>query len=515
MEVRARYKHLVRWVAALLGLGLAGAAQAQITVQGRLKFDTNFTLSAGQISHIDIPVFGGVKLTGRKGIQFYDTAGSWLIQMDQAATPTPYSDHVLAFKCDGVGPTCATGYDQIYDNHNQDGLLTAPPVVSGGSDYVNGERIVLTTSCPVSPTLIVTNAIAGVIQAGGVAIWDFGGNGRCVTRATGGAMGGAATAGGSGATFNVTSGLYGPNSPTLAIGAGVGAAIITGYRPYMATFQARSDRSSMGAVAIQTTPGNTGPAFAILNGSAVIDSIDQSGNVTLGAVTKIKGTTTNDSAVVGDIGEVTFSKATLGFTTVTVTIASPGVVTWTGHGLPCASAVYFTTTGALPTGLAGSTNYYITCGPSLLTNSFQLSSTIVNAIAGTSINTSGTQSGTHTGTSAALLSTGALTDVAGVNLTAGQWSCSGILEWNPGGATTVTELYGGINTASATFPSHGSSNSVFYGKEGFTTGAAQDRGLPPTVFKLASTTTMFLSAESAHAVSTMTAAGRIECVRQR
>lgn len=76
--------------------------------------------------------------------------------------------------------------------------------------------------------------------------------------------------------------------------------------------------------------------------------------------------------------------------TVTITIASPGVITWTGHGFSNGQAVAFTTTGALPTGLSANTTYYVV---NATTNTFQVSATV----GGAAINTSGSQSGTHTG----------------------------------------------------------------------------------------------------------------------
>jgi len=73
----------------------------------------------------------------------------------------------------------------------------------------------------------------------------------------------------------------------------------------------------------------------------------------------------------------------------TITIAAPGVVTNTGHGLSNAQRVKFSTTGALPTGLAANTNYYVV---NKTDNTFELESTI----GGGSITTTGTQSGVHT-----------------------------------------------------------------------------------------------------------------------
>jgi microcystin-dependent protein len=77
--------------------------------------------------------------------------------------------------------------------------------------------------------------------------------------------------------------------------------------------------------------------------------------------------------------------------TFTVTIASPGVFTLNSHGFVAGDAVYFTTTGALPTGLSANTIYYIIAA-GLTTNAFEVSATL----GGAAINTSGSQSGTHT-----------------------------------------------------------------------------------------------------------------------
>jgi hypothetical protein len=75
---------------------------------------------------------------------------------------------------------------------------------------------------------------------------------------------------------------------------------------------------------------------------------------------------------------------------VTITIASPGVVTWAAHGLTAGREVVFSTTGVLPTGLTAGVTYYV-LAPSA--NTFTLSATK----GGAAINTTGAQSGTHTG----------------------------------------------------------------------------------------------------------------------
>lgn len=75
--------------------------------------------------------------------------------------------------------------------------------------------------------------------------------------------------------------------------------------------------------------------------------------------------------------------------TFTVTIASPGVVTFNSHGFENNDVVILSTTGALPTGLSVNTRYFVRNKSS---NTFELSTTS----GGSSINTTGSQSGTHT-----------------------------------------------------------------------------------------------------------------------
>lgn len=74
---------------------------------------------------------------------------------------------------------------------------------------------------------------------------------------------------------------------------------------------------------------------------------------------------------------------------ITLTIASPCVVSWTNHGLPNGTEVLFETTGALPTGITAGTIYYVV---SAGTNDFRIAATA----GGAAISTSGSQSGVHT-----------------------------------------------------------------------------------------------------------------------
>lgn len=76
---------------------------------------------------------------------------------------------------------------------------------------------------------------------------------------------------------------------------------------------------------------------------------------------------------------------------VTMTIASPGVMTSTAHGLTVNDIVKFATSGSLPTGIVAGTPYYVIAA-GLTADNFEVAATA----GGAAINTSGSQSGTHT-----------------------------------------------------------------------------------------------------------------------
>ena len=100
--------------------------------------------------------------------------------------------------------------------------------------------------------------------------------------------------------------------------------------------------------------------------------------------------------------------------TVTITTASPAVVTLTDHKLAVGSVVYFSTTGTLPTGLtAGSIYYVIRAG--LTSDDFQVSA----SPSGTAVNTTAAGSGTHTVHTAEYVIPPYIEDVRSVYVTSG------------------------------------------------------------------------------------------------
>ena len=78
--------------------------------------------------------------------------------------------------------------------------------------------------------------------------------------------------------------------------------------------------------------------------------------------------------------------------TVTISVASPGVVTWEGHGFVAGQPIVLSASsgGSLPTGLAEDTIYYVV--NSITTDTFSLAATV----GGTAIVTTGSSTGTIT-----------------------------------------------------------------------------------------------------------------------
>jgi hypothetical protein len=78
-----------------------------------------------------------------------------------------------------------------------------------------------------------------------------------------------------------------------------------------------------------------------------------------------------------------------GSSVVSISSASPAVIGWTAHGLANGTAVTFSSTGTLPTGLTAGTTYYVV---NANTNWFSVATTL----GGTAVNTTGAGSGTFT-----------------------------------------------------------------------------------------------------------------------
>jgi hypothetical protein len=180
-----------------------------------------------------------------------------------------------------------------------------------------------------------------------------------------------------GASTNLQGGSYGEPIDPLVI-----AAIAGGEVPNSIYYPARGQYWLwFGAEVFVLTLNGKSPSWSryeypeALENATLKDEFLYLRTVT-GKVWKVDGDTLND-----DVSS----------STVTITIATPGVLTWTAHGRSDGDRVVLATTGALPTGLTAGVAYYVVSADA---NTFRLALTA----GGAAINTTGSQSGVHTAT---------------------------------------------------------------------------------------------------------------------
>jgi len=241
----------------------------------------------------------------------------------------------------------------------------------------------------------------------------------------------------------------------------------------------------------------------------------------IGPQSPVGGVTTSNNAAAGNIGEVLTAVCVgpASTATITVTIATPGVVTWTAHPfsgtLPRQDIcpVVFTTTGALPTGITSGTTYWVI--PSTITaNTFQIATSVANAIAGTAVATSGTQSGTQTATAGSPLTSPNAANVTGLPLTAGDWDCYGSIVRSVTGSTSVTIANTSLSQTSATAGTLSDGSADQLGTAANVVGNDFSRNVA-TRELLSATTNVFLVAKDTFSASTNKAYGTMFCRRAR
>lgn len=227
----------------------------------------------------------------------------------------------------------------------------------------------------------------------------------------------------------------------------------------------------------------------------------------------IVGVTNGSNAAAGSVGEYINTYTPQNNATITVTVASPAVVTWNGHNLAANSAVYFTNSGgALPTGITANTTYYVV-GGTLTGNTFNIATSIANAIAGTAVNTSGSQSGTQSGHGGAFLASTTPKSISAIQLTAGDWDIGGSVGFQATG-TITNYLIGGITSSLDSPGSIGVNASVqqFVGS-----GYGTDFGstVPNQRVSISGTTTYYLAGQANFGSGNMIAYGNIWARRRR
>ena len=221
------------------------------------------------------------------------------------------------------------------------------------------------------------------------------------------------------------------------------------------------------------------------------------------AVGQIPATQTNDNACSTCVGNYISVNEPNASATVTITNASPAVITWTAHSLVAGNVVNFTNSGgALPTGITAGTNYYVIAA-GLGTNTFEISATAF----GTAVNTSSAGSGTQTATSLAVLTSAGNFDAGAIQLTPGDWRIGGNVVFLNSGSTVPTLVIGWTSTSSATLPTAPNFGSEAIISATLTTGGTQLLPVGEQRISISSPTTVYLSCRETFTVGPASCGG--------
>ncbi len=184
------------------------------------------------------------------------------------------------------------------------------------------------------------------------------------------------------------------------------------------------------------------------------------GLITPTATQGIKGTVAADSPAVGSVGEVVSLHCVVGAaaaagSAVSLPVASPGVVTWSGHTFTTSTGLanyscpinFLANGGALPTGLAAGTTYYI-IGSTVSGDTFQVADTAAHALAGTNaVNFTGSPSGSPLAYIGGFGQNSTVLAGTSVALVAGDWDCTYLSEYQEVTSLTAAEYFSAIDTA--------------------------------------------------------------------
>jgi len=116
--------------------------------------------------------------------------------------------------------------------------------------------------------------------------------------------------------------------------------------------------------------------------------------------------------------------------------------------------------------------------------------------------------------SAVALTSGTPANVTSISLTAGDWDVWGTVAYSPAGSTVVQNVFGSINTVSATLQGP-TSGAYYYLPITFAAGIAPSLPVGTTRINVSSTTTVYLVAQSQFTTSTNAAYGGIFARRRR
>jgi hypothetical protein len=220
----------------------------------------------------------------------------------------------------------------------------------------------------------------------------------------------------------------------------------------------------------------------------------------------------------GTTGTVTFTTATPTVVTDTTYFGSGGVGNY-------ACPVTFTSTAQLPTGVAsGATPYWI-IPSTVANNTYQIATSIQNALANppVAVATTGAGAGTNTRNGGAAVVTNTAVNISAVGLTPGNWDCRATVARASNATASFTKLNAGLTFSNSTVavPSQGLDASTYFTTAANVTAAtAIDSKIGPAVFTVPIASAgvvspLFLIVNDTFTVAWDSATGQIECRRMQ
>lgn len=416
----------------------------------------------------------------------------------------------------------------------------------GGSTTANATAQFVTTTSSINQLVVTSGATGNGVQlAAGGASADSTADIAVTPKSTGNVwLGGATTAAasmklptvassvnqfiatsaatGNPAIFSVGGASADANAALLitALGTGTGSVYLGGAGTLTtASLEVAKTASSVNTVKVIPSATGTAPQITVSGAGGDANRDLYVSGIGTGAA-RLKGGAGAVVAPSGYVGEV-LSAAILGTATtatVTITIAAPGVITWTAHGFSTVAPqpVVFTTSSSLPTGITSGTVYY-TIPSTITTNTFTIASTVANALAATAITTSGSQAGTQTGTAGAALASTTLQAWTGLALTAGDWDVWAQVAYDAGATTTYTLSKHSLTqnaAALAGFIVVGGCQDDYLATTQTATNGLPSRTLPTCIVNVSATTNIYLVSQATFATSTLGVRGIIAARRR-
>lgn len=339
-----------------------------------------------------------------------------------------------------------------------------------------------------------------------------------------------------------------PSSGTLTNATGLPIGGLTGLATGIATFLGSATSANIasavtdetGTISLMfsnswTSTGlpifqNTAAAgtFAVTNTSATFKTYFSS-STSFGQVSVNR--TVAGAADDGTKGSVAVNWAS-GVGTSSFTIFTGATSGTVAQGFSVNESQHVTMEGVTSTGATGTGNQMYSISPSTtgtlnavaITASSTITPSQTAGIVGTTTNNSantGSFGEYVTGTTSAAttsLSTGTSVNVgAGTNisLTAGDWDCTGVVNFTLGATTSVTNLSGGVSTTTGTLPAQDSFFDFETAANVMTNTKVAAYVCPTVRLSISGTTSVFLVTQATFTASTITAGGTVRCRRMR